>query len=260
MKMRIDPDRKKDYLHNMIEYLKEEYKEHESNRLKPKDIMDKEIEILDRQYEEDYHRILSETETKLHDVVSKVKEAISRIELWNDSNVTIIPMFNQDNAYEAGNTVHVYVHHGNNFRNSPDFTLFDTGEIDDVLESGDEDFFDSVEVQMDYFNLIKEIRKPGSSSSGKSMNLYTARPVKDRKIYIDAKKVPAGIFLANSYDHVEGLAKDLAGGDKVRDIYKIRINEKYLMKTLDTGSIKEYQVVGKDSVPVEKCELISEGE
>lgn len=117
-------------------------------------------------------------------------------------------------------------------------------------------FFNNQQEQIDYFNLIKELKYPGSSSkTGNFLILYTARPKKDRDIYYNAKTLPANIFLTNSYSHAEGIAFDLSEKDEPRDIWKVKINEKYLIKTLD-GPIKYYQVI-KDNAPIEYIKLIS---
>jgi hypothetical protein len=144
------------------------------------------------------------------------------------------------------------------------FTLFidkETGkieQIEDILEGGDTDFFDGPQgptLAKAYFDLIKEIKHPGSSQTGKDILLYTARPVKDRRQFEGARTLPPNLFLANSLDHVEGLANDLGGGTK-RDVWKVRINTRYLVLTNDAGRVKYYQIVGDKPVPVQNLELI----
>jgi hypothetical protein len=144
------------------------------------------------------------------------------------------------------------------------FTVFinrDTGKItqvEDVLEGGDLDFFhgpEGLELGKAYFDLIKEIQHPGSSSQGKEITLYTARPVKDRHQYAGASTLPPNLFLANDVDHVLGLAHDLGGGAQ-RDVWKVKINTRYLVLTNDAGRVKYYQIVGAKAVPVKGLELI----
>ncbi len=126
-------------------------------------------------------------------------------------------------------------------------------EIDDVLEGGDEDFFTSNEIQSDYFNLIEKLKNPNGIKE-KILTLYTARPKKDRKIYLDATTLPLNIFLVNNADHAEGLSHDL-GNNEIRDIWKVRVSNKYLTQTLD-GKIKYYQVT-KNNTPIISIDLIS---
>jgi hypothetical protein len=68
------------------------------------------------------------------------------------------------------------------------------------------------------------------------------------------------IFLTNDPDRAYGLATDLGGG-RQRDLWKVVINERDLIVTLDAGRTKDYQVVGQGAtVPVKRMELISQGE
>ena len=53
-----------------------------------------------------------------------------------------------------------------------------------------------------------------------------------------AQFLPVNIFLSDRYDHVEGLSVEYG---EERDIWKVRIDSKYLTQTLD-GKVKYYQV------------------
>lgn len=186
---------------------------------------------------------------EMNKVKIMIEEAIGRIVIWNNTQITIVPEASDN--FEISSTASVLFGDG---EYSPQFTLFqnETGqiEIDDIIEGGDEDFFNTPQIQSDYFNLINELKKPGSTSKGKDLTLYTARPKKDREYFLSQKTLPINVFLANDYDHVEGLAKDFGE----RDIWKVRINSKYLTKTLDSGRIKEYQITTK--APLIYVELI----
>ena len=104
--------------------------------------------------------------------------------------------------------------------------------------------------KQDYYNLVDYLQNPNKKEQ--ILTLYTARPVKDRKFYSKTNYLPAGVFLSNSLDHVDGLASDLSSSDR-RDVYKVRINSKYLIKTLD-GLIKYYMV--KNDSPFERISLL----
>jgi len=139
----------------------------------------------------------------------------------------------------------------------PSFSYFvsDDGiEIDDVLEGGDEDFFTDNKIQSDYFNLINSLRNPNMSVKQKILTLYTARPYKDRKFYLNSKVVPINIFMTSSYNFAEGFAREYGGK---KDIWKVRIMDQYLVKTMDSPEQKQYQTIGDKSVPVESIELIT---
>ncbi len=53
------------------------------------------------------------------------------------------------------------------------------------------------------------------------------------------------IFLTNSLNHADGLARDLSSGEP-RDVWKVRVDSKHLIQTLD-GNIKYYQTIHPDT-------------
>jgi hypothetical protein len=168
----------------------------------------------------------------------------SRIPYWNNSPI-IISANPAENEYgpmlEPADDALITL---GTSKFSPNFSFFQIDgkiEIEDVLEGGDEDFFHSTEIQADYFNLVNELKKPGSTNRGKILTLYTARPRKDREQFLHSNSLPANLFLTNDYDHAEGLAIDLAGSGEKRDIWKVKIDSRYLTQTLD-GPIKYYQI------------------
>lgn len=130
--------------------------------------------------------------------------------------------------------------------------------IDDVLESSDEDvnFFDSSETKMDYFNLIAELKYPNSTNKTKIITLYTARPRKYRDLYLDTAAIPPNLFFTNKLSSAEGLAIDLSFSDTKRDVWKVRIDKRYLIETLNTGSEKQYQAIGAKPIPIQSMTLI----
>ena len=178
-------------------------------------------------YEDSIRQISDGTHKNMLMIKAKIEKAISQIE-WNGSVVTISP---QSSSGELVSTDSAEIGFGSNIG----FTWFNHDgkiEIGDMLEAGDTDFFRDQKVQDDYFNLIEELRNPGST--GKILTLYTARPAGTDQIH-------RNIFLSNSLDHVEGLSRDLSS-DKPRDIWRIKINSKYLTKTNDAGRIQYYQL------------------
>lgn len=212
---------------------------------------------------------MQQTEQNMQKIVMLIQNSISNISTWNGSTVIVragSPSYDWSNKANWGDPItdaFVQVGEQQAWGGAPEFTLFfnpETGdvEIDDILEAGDEDFFVNDTGQSDYFSLIREIKHPGASQSTKFVTLYTARPTKDRSIYQNANQVPSGIFLTNSYHRVQGMASDLSDGG-MRDIWQIRIEEKYLTQTLDSPSVKDYQITGGGMVPVARMKLIDEG-
>lgn len=220
--------------------------------------------------QQDIQRIIQTTTQNMQKLQTLLQQTISRIP-WNGSAVTINvgspPHFlNKPDFLKPVTDAHISVGTPTSFNSTADFTIFvdeeNPGkiEVDDILDAGDDDFFENKQTEQDYFYLVRELKKPGSVKSSKTYNLYTARPIQDRNLFMNATIIPPNIFLTNTYDRAEGIAMDLAGSSKIRDIWKIRIEEKYLITTLDTGKEKDYQVIGNQQVPIKNIELIRQGE
>lgn len=211
------------------------------------------------EYNEWMNKAVQQTEVQAKHVAQQLTAAISRAPDFETWPVVVAPTFNKDREGWVPGVYDVEV--GKGSHGTPSFTLFvlDDGkitEVEDVLEGGDEDFFRSPKGQSDYFNLVNEIRHPGSSSKGKVVTLYTARPTRDRERYEGARDLPANIFLASTLDEAEGLASDL-GSSEVRDVWKVRVDTRHLVKTLDTPRVKHYQTT--DRTPVQDIDLIIPG-
>jgi hypothetical protein len=208
-------------------------------------------DVNEEEYKSLANDIILKTKPNMESIKQEVERAIENSE-WSGSNVIIIPIASEEHdgrtSLSPSDSAHIKVGSKSAF-----FTLIihDGGRsIDDIIEAGyeDEEFFSKPEEKSDYYILVQEFENPGSSSKGKVLTLYTARPTKDREFYQKTNWLPANIFLSNSLSHVEGLADDLGTSER-RDIYKVKINSKYLVKTLD-GAVK-YYMVSKEKSPVE---------
>ena len=208
----------------------------------------------------DIKHFTKETRSNMGKLSKGVLAALKRAGRWMGSDVTIKAQeYNRDSEDMAQESGHIYVHKGALKRNSPDFLLFGDGDLGDVLDASDQDFFTDPAVESDYFTLVQEIRRPGSTKSkGRTIILYTARPEKDRRVYEGARTVPSGIFLTTSYTRAEGLGSDLSGG-RGRDIWRVKIKDTHLLQTLKAPSAQDFQAYHPSGkVPVESTELISE--
>lgn len=222
-------------------------------------------EYSSQQMLRDLEPMIVATRQNMEKIAEIIKQAVSRLPSWGGAPIVIEAgtISKDDNYFQdpQDSATIEFAPSGDDF--NPSFSLFIIDNkiiIDDVLEAGDTDFFIDSRLQNDYFNLIKEIRNPGSTQrSGKILTLYTARPVKDRNLYMGATQIPSNIFLTNNYNSAIGLGIDLAGQDTRRDIWKVRIEDKYLVQTLD-GPEKQYQVVGDTTVPVRSMTLLDIGE
>ena len=206
-----------------------------------------------------HQEILKTTQDHMNAIIANIKNAISRM-AWNNTPLVISPNggFNHDSGWMHGtDSAEVTFGEDNNElgTGAPQFSYFQDGSkviIDDVLEAGDDEFFHDPKVEADYFGLVQELRNPGGKS--KIVTVYTARPLSDHEIYINAAQIPSNIFVTTSFNGAEGIALDL-GSSEPREVWKIRIDNKYLLNTLDTGSVREYQVVGTGMIPVKSISL-----
>jgi hypothetical protein len=208
-------------------------------------------DVNEEEYKSLANDVILKTKPNMESIKQEVERAIENSD-WSGSNVTIIPIASEEHdgrtSLSPSDSAHIKVGSKSAF-----FTIIvhDGGRsVDDIIEAGyeDEEFFSNNGEKSDYYTLVQEFENPGSSSKGKVLTLYTARPTKDREFYQKTNWLPANIFLSNSLNHVEGLADDLGTSER-RDIYKVKINSKYLVKTLD-GAVK-YYMVSKEKSPVE---------
>ena len=244
-----------DYSEKLLNYL---------TQLSEKYGQDQQYPYTQEDVQADYQRLLAETQQNMQKIITMVQNSISALN-WKGSPVEVkVGSPPQESSYFGPDffkpVMDAYVSVG-----GADFTVFvlEGGkiEIDDILEADEEDFFPDPRTRADYFQLIKFMKNPNAAQGNKVLTLYTARPMKDRAIYEGATQVPANIYLTNTYGRAEGIGLDLAGsGSKMRDIWKVRIEEKYLIQTLDAMGVKDYQVIGEGFVPVRNVQLLQPGE
>lgn len=197
--------------------------------------------------EQTFVKFVQETKQHMETLELNIREAIKRLGKWSYPITIQVNELYKDQDMGPSNSAFIEIHCGND--TNPSFMYYlenGKGVIDDVIDAGDQDFFHDLQSQKEYFDLIKELQSPGSSSKGQPIVLYTARPKADRKRYIDATTVPTNIFLTSNPDSASGIGQDFGG----RDIWKLKIDTKYLQQTLDTPQEKQYQVVGPAETPV----------
>lgn len=208
-----------------------------------------------------YEEILSATQENMGKIVNIVNDAINRIEGYGGTKWKIIPEVPEtypkfEKTYSEPCDCADVVSTTNP---SIYFSLIkeDGSEkfiVEDIIED-DMDVDAKDGWQKDYYSLINEIRKPGSTSRGRNVTLYTARPVNDREFYTSTATLPNGIYLTSSLDSAAGIALDMGSG-KARDVWMFRINSKYLLQTLE-GYEKQYRIVaGPEGAPIVAKELM----
>jgi hypothetical protein len=206
--------------------------------------------VNEKEYYDLAERAVDETNKNMINLKNKIIDAISSLE-WNGSRVIISPSMpdSDEDPVPSSDSASIVVGKNGLFS----YFSIDDGKfiVDDIIEGGedDEDFFLNEKEKQDYYSLVDYLQNPNKKEQ--ILTLYTARPNKDRDFYSKTDYLPANIFLSNSFDHIDGLANDLSSGDR-RDIYKVKINSKYVIKTLD-GPIKYYQVV--KNAPIQSISL-----
>lgn len=224
--------------------------------------------IDENKYLEPINKSLEITNNNMQIIKQRIEDAISNLQ-WNGSKVTITPdLPDSTEDYLAPATdadilvgnkraIFTYWNLGQsskmNMDNEEELSNKGKIQIEDIIEFDEDDVMDyflNENEKQDYFNLISQLQNPNKKDQ--ILTLYTARPVKDRDFYSKTDYLPANLFLSNSLNHVEGLASDLQGTEERRDIYKVKINSKYLIKTLD-GPVKYYQII--KNAPVQSISL-----
>lgn len=204
--------------------------------------------------EEDENRYLKELIQKTQDnmlvIKNKIESAINNISSWSTNTLTIqaMPSYSFSNNISLEPAEDASIIFGTE-ESAPNFSLFHRENeihIDDVLEGGDREFFKDQSTQNDYFTLIDELRNLGKQRKYKILTLYTARPKRDRQQLLTSQTLPINVFLTDDEEHAYGLAHDLSDEGETRDVWIVRINSKYLTKTLD-GPIKYYQITTDDA-------------
>lgn len=208
--------------------------------------------INKKEYYDLLNQVLEKTNKNMMEIKNNIENAISKSD-WNGSLVTIHPLIASSDEDFLSPSISAEIKVGTKKGDFQYWKQNDKFLIEDILESDEEEsdyFFTNNEEKQDYYNLISQLQNPNKKDQ--ILTLYTARPIKDREFYSKTDYLPANIFLSNSFNHVDGLAGDLQGTEERRDIYKVKINSKYLIKTLD-GPVKYYQVI--KNAPIESINL-----
>jgi len=208
-----------------------------------------------------FNELVDKTQVEQIKTKNLIESSIRGIPGFSSSVIIGVPSIDRDYNYEYGeDTAQIYL---NNLSDGPMFSLFkrenDTFIIDDIADSAEDiEFFIDEKTKRDYYQLVNKMQNIGKNQ--KPITLYTARPVRDRSIYENSNSVPSNIYLTSNYGRAEGIALELSGSEKYRDIWRVKINPQYLIVTYDGGSFKDYQTIGDKYVPVERLSLISTGE
>lgn len=199
--------------------------------------------------QEYYDRLLGQSRAVLEQIKQIIGKAVQSIPNWQGSPITITCP-----TWDVNSTNHGFSEPVNgatvSVGQSSNFSIFLSDgkvEVDDILEADDADFFTDTRTTSDYFSLIKALQ----NKPAQILTLYTARPAKDRAMYQEGNTIPSNIFLTNSYSHATGLAMDWK-----RDIWRVKIDSRYLVTTLDGPEVRYYQAIGDGQIPVKSMTLV----
>ena len=260
-------------LEEKLQYAKETYEEVTSGEFRKKFTFENLFK----------HRI---NETQKFKII--IEDIISKMPMWHGSRVIISPSINLDtkdysygsnDAYSRfssivpedyyedepknnGGSVEVSVGQKNAYFAvwTDDYQKFDLGDLMETIGTDEhEEFFTNDEESQDYYNLAKYIKNPRALTQTKVITVWTARPRRDRATFENTHEIPKGIFVTTKHSSALGIAQDFGSGDKEqteRDVYQIRIEDKYLLVTNDAIGETWYQVVGNtDRIPVKSIRL-----
>jgi hypothetical protein len=203
---------------------------------------------------EEFYSITLENMKKIKEII---ESKLQKIRSWNNSPILIEAIeYDRDNDIGPEDSARVYLVG----ENGPMFSLFMTNgtyEIDDIMD-GSEDIeeFLGQKTKLDYFSLINVLQN--KSENLKNLTLYTARPVRDRNFYQEKQTLPANVYLTNNFNRASGIALELKGEEKYRDIWRVKVSPYDVVVSYDGGTFKDYMTINE--VHPESIKLISPGE
>jgi hypothetical protein len=223
---------------------------------------------MDNNWNKEYEKLIQQSTKNINYIKDKINEAIAKIPIWSTRNILIIAnddIKNTESELVPAHSFSVDLHNGNDTDDVPNFSVFLDEDnlhlsIEDVLEAGDNDFFQDNNSQRDYFNLIQSLKGRSIKKEEKNISLYTARPTKDRQTLLNSNEWPVNIFLTSNYDFAENFGLDY---NENRDIWKVTINTKFLIETLNSPGNNQYQTFSPDgmsTVPIVRKNLITQGD
>jgi hypothetical protein len=186
---------------------------------------------------------MGESQAILDQMAQKIELAISKIPSWRNHRV-VIEAICPDKGWivsEAKVTV------GDAFIASFVYEHTSTGLK--VGEIAEEDLPDSLKADM--HALLAKLQK--NPKYNKILTLYMTRPLSERRYFEIAKRDLALGITAVLPNHVTLATSPLPGNS---DVWKIRVEEKYLREYLCEGDVKQYHVIG-DEAPIRWIERMS---
>lgn len=129
-------------------------------------------------------------------------------------------------------------------------------EVEDFNELVEE-FGEVINDIKPFYNLVRMVIKNPNieEKPEKIMTVYTARPITHFNRFENASDIPVDIFVSKKYNFVEGFAID----NKPKDIWRIRISDKYLITDESNNPDFIFQIYnpsGENNVPIKSIQFL----
>ena len=189
---------------------------------------------------------LSESQAILNQMVHNIDLAISQIPNWHNHKIVVEAIIPQNGwvVSEAKVTI------GDSFQVNFVYEHTPTGFKIKDLNEGEL----PASLKADLQDLFSKLR--GNPKYNRVLTLYMTRPLSERRYFEIAKRDLALGIEAVLPNHIT-LATTPLFGDS--DIWKVRVEEKYLREYLHEGDVRQYHVIG-DEAPIRWIERMSNEE
>jgi len=186
---------------------------------------------------------LSESKAILDQMAHNINLAISKIPTWHNHKIVIEAIYPETGwvvseakitVGDAFQAVFVYEQTGTGFKAK----LFKEEDLPSSLKNDMQDLLAKLKTNPKY---------------NKILTLYMTRPISERRYFEIAKRDLSLGIEAVLPSHIT-LATIPLPGDS--DVWKVRVEEKYLKEYLHEGDVKEYQVIGEEA-PMRWIERVS---
>ena len=205
------------------------------------------LEALKNNENDSKRKMLEKINNFLRLVQERVEAAINLIDPWFNTPIQISiytdDIRTQYDFEKAELRATITLGNDDDFEFYVDHNL--QAELNEIYEASlEEDDIKDPKKISDFYNLFKKFTNP-TPTAPKALILYTARPIKDRAVYSTTTEIPNYIWLTNKQHLALALASDFGGE---RDVYRIKILDKYVVKRLDDGTEKHFQVITNHSM------------
>lgn len=203
------------------------------SELKPEDVDD-----ITRSY-------LAESRAIVDQYVNSLNLAISKISSWENYPVTVEAIIPEDNGWIV-KEVKVII--GDTFKAS--FVLENNSTNTSIKNFESDQLSPSMQKNI---NALMSLLK-SKMSGNKIFTLYMSRPISERRFFEMAKRDLALGIKTSLPKHV--LLNNLPIAEDTKDLWKVRVDQKYLYEYLNEGDSIQYRII-TDDCPIRWIEKVS---